>query len=228
MQLTTPYTAQVTRVTAQNKRKKSMMLLGGVGVYDGITLRNVKRLLAGSDEVDELVVGIASPGGSVWQGLSIHNLFKSHPAADKTCYIMGECASAATLISSAFPRTVASEASVFMVHESSTYTGGNKSQLRKAADTLGVHDEVMINIYQKKTGLNRRKLRSIVEAETWMTAKEAKKLGFVDEVVDSFEMQYDEELGNEEAHNFFLYQQARTAAFTKQLRSRGIYHSPIT
>src|SRR5205814_3263711 len=39
-----------------------------------------------------------------------------------------------------------------------------------------------------KTGLSRTKIREMMDAETWMTAKEAHELGFVDEITGDLKM----------------------------------------
>jgi ATP-dependent Clp protease protease subunit len=43
--------------------------------------------------------------------------------------------------------------------------------------------ESIMNAYEIKSGLSRAKISKLMDAETWMNAKEAKKLGFADEVL---------------------------------------------
>ena len=40
-----------------------------------------------------------------------------------------------------------------------------------------------MNAYEIKSGLSRNKISRLMDAETWMNAKEAKKLGFADEIL---------------------------------------------
>lgn len=40
-----------------------------------------------------------------------------------------------------------------------------------------------MNAYEIKSGLSRHKISQLMDAETWMNAKEAMKLGFADEVL---------------------------------------------
>lgn len=40
-----------------------------------------------------------------------------------------------------------------------------------------------MNAYEIKSGLSRNKISKLMDAETWMNAKEAKKLGFTDEIL---------------------------------------------
>lgn len=40
-----------------------------------------------------------------------------------------------------------------------------------------------MNAYEIKSGLSRAKISKLMDAETWMNAKEAKKLGFADEIL---------------------------------------------
>ena len=40
-----------------------------------------------------------------------------------------------------------------------------------------------MNAYEIKSGLSRHKISQLMDAETWMNAKEAVKLGFADEIL---------------------------------------------
>mgnify|MGYP002759703492 FL=1 len=56
----------------------------------------------------------------------------------------------------------------------------NWAELKRALDMLEAVKESIINAYQAKTGLSRAKLSKLMDAETWMDARAAIDLGFVD------------------------------------------------
>jgi ATP-dependent Clp protease protease subunit len=55
--------------------------------------------------------------------------------------------------------------------------------MQKAIDMLSEVKESIMNAYEIKSGLSRNKISKLMDAETWMNAKEAKKLGFADEIL---------------------------------------------
>ena len=56
-------------------------------------------------------------------------------------------------------------------------------EMQKAIDMLNEVKESIMNAYEIKSGLSRHKISQLMDAETWMNAKEAMKLGFADEVL---------------------------------------------
>ena len=45
-----------------------------------------------------------------------------------------------------------------------------------------------VSTFTQKTGLSKEKIQKMMDAETWMTAKEAKKLGFIDEITGAMKI----------------------------------------
>ena len=56
-------------------------------------------------------------------------------------------------------------------------------EMQKAIDMLNEVKESIMNAYEIKSGLSRHKISQLMDAETWMNAKEAVKLGFADEIL---------------------------------------------
>lgn len=135
-------------------------------------------------EGEVLNVNIDSYGGSVFTAISIYDRVRSMPNSRgvKTIgYIHGMAGSAATTIACACDKVYIGENSFYFIHMpffdgKDTTNEKEKGELNKIADTL-------INIYQKKTGLGRSVLKSMMQKETLMNAKEAKALGFVDGII---------------------------------------------
>ena len=72
---------------------------------------------------------------------------------------------------------------MIMCHNPATLAMGNKADMEKAIELLEEVKESIINAYEAKTGLSRSKISKMMDDETWMNAKKALKLGFVDGIL---------------------------------------------
>lgn len=138
-------------------------------------------------ELDELVVRINSPGGSVYEGTAIYNFLKGLKAK-KLVKIDGVAASMASEIAMAGDVVTMPSNTLMMIHDPMIGTFGNADELRSIADFLDKIKEGSLSIYTAKSGQSREVVAQMMSAETWMTAAEAKELGFCDEVVDPVEI----------------------------------------
>jgi ATP-dependent protease ClpP protease subunit len=132
-------------------------------------------------DAEQIDLRINCPGGDVFAAEAMCQAIREHKA-NITAHIEGLAASAATAITCACDQVLASPASQFMVHETWTFAIGNKGELRRTADLLDKCDQVMLAEYQRRSGNSLEQLTAWVEGETWFTAEEAMKAGFVDEV----------------------------------------------
>lgn len=135
-------------------------------------------------EGETLNVNIDSYGGSVFTAISIYDRVRSMPNSRgvKTIgYIHGMAGSAATTIACACDKVYIGENSFYFIHM--PFFEGKESASEKESGELNKIADTLINIYQKKTGLSRSVLRNMMQKETLMNAKEAKALGFVDDII---------------------------------------------
>ena len=72
-----------------------------------------------------------------------------------------------------------------MIHNPMTCAAGNKADMEKAIALLDEIKEGIINAYEEKTHLSRSKIAKMMDEETWINAKKAKQLGFVDGILFS-------------------------------------------
>lgn len=131
------------------------------------------------DSVTEIILRINSPGGDVFDGITIYNRLKQHKAKI-TVHIDGLAASIASIIALAGDEIFIGEGALFMVHLPWTFSYGNRLDFDNTINRLLDVEEQMISIYKKKTKLDRAEIKSLLEAETWMGAAEAIEKGFVD------------------------------------------------
>ena len=158
---------------------------------DGVITDNyhlqVRKQLDNLSDAEKIIVHIQSPGGSVYAGYNTYHVLKSS-GKQVEAIIEGECQSIATFISLAADKVIARNPSIYMIHNPWTMIEGDAKSMENGANELRKIEDVMINAYRSKTKLSEEEIRGMMAKETSMTAHEAKKYGFVDEVVDPLKM----------------------------------------
>jgi ATP-dependent Clp protease, protease subunit len=129
-----------------------------------------------------ITLWINSPGGDVFAAAQIYNMLMDYPY-DVTVKIDALAASAASVIAMAGTKVCMSPVAMLMVHNPATIAIGDSEEMQKAIDMLSEVKESIMNAYELKSGLSRNKISKLMDAETWMNAREAKKLGFADEIL---------------------------------------------
>lgn len=150
-------------------------------LFDEITPKQFKEDLDSLGLIDTLNVMINSPGGDTFAGQAIHTMLSRHPA-QVNVYIDGLAASIASLIAMAGDRVIMPRNAMLMVHDPFTSAEGNAREFRQLAEALDTIREAMIAAYQRKTEMDHDELVALLEAETWMTAEDAVRMGFADEI----------------------------------------------
>jgi ATP-dependent Clp endopeptidase proteolytic subunit ClpP len=134
-----------------------------------------------------LLIEINSPGGNVWDGLSIYNQLRGRKAP-VTTRVVGIAASIASIIALAGDRVEMADAALMMIHDPSGMAAGTSEDMRKMADALDQHAEVLVGVYAKKTGKSPEAIRAAMKAETWFTTAEALAFGLVDKPIKQLAM----------------------------------------
>lgn len=143
-----------------------------------------KKELNNLGEVKNIAININSPGGSVFDGLAIYNMLKRHKA-HISVYVDGLAASAASFIAMAADEVIMPENAYLMIHNAWSFTGGNKKDFIKMAETLEQMDGTISNIYAEKTGKTQDEMLAMMDEEKWMDGKEALELGFSNKIEES-------------------------------------------
>jgi len=127
---------------------------------------------------DDITVQVNSSGGEVFSALSIFNLLKPKAV---TVEILGLCASAATIIAMAGAKVKMAANALMMFHAPKTLLIDyyDKKNLDKLSTTLEKVEESILQAYQ-----GRVPNFVMPEDDLWLSAQEAKSLGFVDEIID--------------------------------------------
>ena len=134
-------------------------------------------------DAEQIQIRINSMGGSVPDGIAIHNAIKRHKAATTTV-IDGMALSIASLIALAGDTVEMAENAVMMIHAPWTYTAGNSTELRATADMLDTWAKAMSTSYAAKSGQSTEQIMALLSdgQDHWYTAEEAKAGGFVDAI----------------------------------------------
>ncbi|MEK3718861.1 head maturation protease, ClpP-related [Paenibacillus sp. FSL R7-0333] len=141
------------------------------------------------DEVETIHLYINSPGGSVFEGIAIHNMLVRHKARI-IAHIDALAASIASVIAMAADEIRMPKNSMMMIHNPWTFAIGNATELRKAADDLDRIGQSAIQSYLQKAGekLDDETLKNLLDAETWLSADEALGYGLCDVVEEANQM----------------------------------------
>jgi ATP-dependent Clp endopeptidase proteolytic subunit ClpP len=124
---------------------------------------------------------INSPGGSVFDGTSMYNALKQHPA-NVIVHVDGLAASIASIIALAGNEVRMSENAFFMIHEPWSMVIGSSEEMRKEADLLDKVRGMIAGTYMKKSGKPEKEVLDLMAEETWMSAEEALSMGFIDAI----------------------------------------------
>jgi ATP-dependent protease ClpP protease subunit len=152
-----------------------------IGSYWGATADDLAYLLSKSPDVKNITVDINSDGGSVFQGTSIYNQLKNHPAK-VTTRVTGLAASAASYVFLAGDVRIMNTGSFLMIHKPMAGAIADADELRDIAENLDKIQEGIIDIYEEETNLDREALSEMVNAETWIGQTEGLEMGFATEI----------------------------------------------
>ncbi len=142
--------------------------------------------------IKTLNVFINSPGGSVFEGISIKNMLERQKL--KGCFINvvidGLAASIASVIAMAGDKITMPENALMMIHRASCGCIGNADDFAKQIEVLNKIDLVLTNTYVTRSNglLTEEDITNMFNSgDTWLTAQEAKDFGLCDEITEKLE-----------------------------------------
>jgi ATP-dependent Clp protease, protease subunit len=175
--------AAAPRLQANNEAGElELMLYGDIGDdWFGISPSAVAEQLRAAGDITSITVRINSRGGDVFDGATIYNLLASQ-GVPVNVVIDGLAASAASYIAMVGENVTMGEGAMIMIHNPYCFALGNATELRKTADMLDKVRDSMLSGYMKRYSGTEDELKAALDAETWMTAADAKKAGLCDEI----------------------------------------------
>lgn len=131
---------------------------------------------------EDIELQINSPGGSVTAASEIYTAIKSYKGKS-VGKIVGMAASAASVIAMGVQHLEMSPTAQLMIHNSSTSAEGDYRDMEHTGTFLRKVNDTIANAYKIKTGKTQDELLALMDNETWMTAEDAKGLGFIDAIM---------------------------------------------
>lgn len=147
---------------------------------DSTCPKDIQNVLDGMASCDELEVYINSPGGVIDVGSEIYTLLRTQH--NVKIFVLGEACSAASIVAMAGYCEMAPTA-LMMVHCVQSGARGNHAAMEHTANVLRTADDALSNAYMAKTGMSKEEALEMMEAETWLTAEQAKERGLIDAVM---------------------------------------------
>jgi ATP-dependent protease ClpP protease subunit len=126
-----------------------------------------------------IVARINSPGGDVFDGITIANTLRAHPAP-VTVIVDGLAASIASVIALAGDELIMGPQSEFMIHDAWGIGRGNAADMHQLGDLLDHLSDNIAGAYASKGGGTQAEWRARMQAETWFSATETVEAGLAD------------------------------------------------
>ncbi|AGO49031.1 putative tail protein [Cellulophaga phage phi13:1] len=167
-------------------RSKIIKMFGEV--LEGETLSKLKTQAGDPDSYDELIIEIASQGGSVSEGLEIMVWLDSLSRSGKyiVTVVVANAYSIASLIMLVADLRLISKHGKVMVHNPMLpelqYANANQLEIHVAS--LRELEAMMYELYQIFTNLSKENIKLLMDNETYLSPQDCVDQGFADMVVD--------------------------------------------
>jgi ATP-dependent Clp protease, protease subunit len=130
----------------------------------------------------DITINIKSYGGDLFSALSIYDYIRSLPNKVIT-KITGATASAATIIALAGDHRMISANARYLIHKPMVGAMGNSDDFQKILGDLEDLDAGVIKLYVERSNLNEEEVLNLMRAEKFISAEDALRMGFVDEII---------------------------------------------
>lgn len=176
------------RASAQGIKAASaeILIYGDIGESwygDSVLAKDFVKEIAALD-VEAITIRVNSYGGSVTDGIAIHNAIKRHKA-HVTIVIDSVAYSIASLIAMAGDTVEMAENALLMVHAPWGSASGNSADMREYADMLDTWADAMSTSYASKTGRDKAEMLALLTdgVDHFYTAQQAIDEKFIDAIV---------------------------------------------
>lgn len=211
--------------------------IGGQFINAKAIIEQLKKF--DDEQVDEIIVYINSPGGSVFEGLTIYNQLAARK--NVTTIIEGLAASMASVIALAGKKVLMRPSSLLLVHNPWTIAIVDTEEVEKLGQDLDKVRNSILKIYGDKTGMKKEKIKELMNENRFMDADEALKKKFIDEIVKPQDAQNyirsfvalgsgikdDNQTKEENKMNKYFIQLLIMIGFTAELINKGLKDEEI-
>jgi len=155
----------------QSEQGVELAILGEITSY---TAQDIISALAFFKD-QPVIITMMSGGGDAFASLGLYDYMRDK---DVTVRVYGIAASGAAIISAGARRTEMAAGAFLMIHNAYSVVEG------QGEDVLASINERQVDIFSARTGMRKEKVKKMLEAETFLTAQQAKDMGFADAVFD--------------------------------------------
>lgn len=156
-------------------QEKSVDWWTGEESQTDVGLMDFKEQLDSIGNVQKLNIYINSPGGDVFTASTMISMLQRVKDKGTTinAYVDGLSASAASFLMMVADNVNLYKNSTVMVHKPMSIAIGNANDMQKTIDALNkIEESVMMPMYMNKAKVKEEEIKSLVDAETWLGAKE--------------------------------------------------------
>ena len=156
-------------------QEKSVDWWTGEESQTDVGLMDFKEQLDSIGNVQKLNIYINSPGGDVFTASTMISMLQRVKDKGTTinAYVDGLSASAASFLMMVADNVNLYKNSTVMVHKPMSIAIGNANEMQKTIDALNkIEESVMMPMYMSKSKVDEEEIKSLIDAETWLSAKE--------------------------------------------------------
>lgn len=156
-------------------QEKSVDWWTGEESQTDVGLMDFKEQLDSIGNVQKLNIYINSPGGDVFTASTMISMLQRVKDKGTTinAYVDGLSASAASFLMMVADNVNLYRNSTVMVHKPMSIAIGNANDMQKTIDALNkIEESVMMPMYMNKSKVKEEEIKSLIDAETWLSAKE--------------------------------------------------------
>jgi ATP-dependent Clp protease protease subunit len=158
----------------------------GTGINDQVAniIQAQLLFLESSDSKKDIQIYLNSPGGSVYAGLGIYDTMQYiSPDVATICTGIAASMGAVLLCAGADCKRTALPHSRVMIHQPMSGAQGQASDMEIAVKEVLKMKKELYEIIAKHSGKDFKKVEKDSDRDYWMSAKEAKDYGMIDEVL---------------------------------------------
>ena len=168
--------------TINNETREATMRLYGV-IGDKVDGDTFAQELASLDdlELDHIQLRINTPGGNVFQGMSIISAMLSM-RTPVHAYVDGVAASMGAIVAISAKKVCMADFAKLMIHDPYFSSIDESTLSEKQLETLESITEMLITVLARR-GQSKKNMAKLMSEETWLSADQAKRAGLCDEII---------------------------------------------
>lgn len=171
--------------TAEVTQNRTIRIIGEINDDTASYICSEIRYLSKNSK-EPLTLILNSPGGSISAGMAIYDTLNAS-GCEVTTVVEGMAASMAAFLATCAAtkgRRFCQPNAEIMVHQPLGGAQGQASDISIAADHINSTKRKMTKIFADSVNLEESKIKALTDRDTWLSAEDALKMGFVDHVGD--------------------------------------------